>query len=71
MRRPGAAENMTFGIQFRKPHRLVVDLTTTTTTMADHEQPTGIEDIWYLKEVAFGPDGQTKPLKIITQNFNG
>jgi len=33
------------------------------------DQQTGIEDIWYLKEIAFGPE--LKPVKIITQNYNG
>lgn len=34
---------------------------------------TSIEDVWYLKEIWFpgGENGQMRPYKIITQNFNG
>lgn len=32
-----------------------------------------VEDLWYLKEIWFpgGENGQMRPYKIITQNFNG
>lgn len=28
-------------------------------------------DVWYLKEVVFGTSDARRPVKIITQNFNG
>lgn len=49
--------------------------TVTGTLMSNTEEPTttGLEDVWYLKEILWSiePHVPKKHVKIITQNFNG
>jgi hypothetical protein len=41
--------------------------------MSHDETDTGLEDVWYLKEIFWSLDVETpkQPITIITQNFNG
>lgn len=42
-------------------------------TMSHDEPDTGLEDVWYLRDIFWSLDKETpkQPVKIITQNFNG
>ena len=42
--------------------------------MSEPEAPTllsSVADVWGLKEIQYGPPGEKKTYKVITQNFNG
>jgi hypothetical protein len=42
--------------------------------MSEPEAPTvhsSVADVWGLKEIQYGPPGEKKSYKVITQNFNG